>query len=61
MMKKAKRARRQWWRITVENYGSFGFYGTERESEALRKHKANRLMKKPNPNALPTPQPKPVP
>jgi hypothetical protein len=31
---------RQWWVITVAGYGDFAFYGTEDESEEMRRHKA---------------------
>jgi hypothetical protein len=30
----------RWWLITIGGYGKFGFFGTEKEAEEMRAHKA---------------------
>lgn len=32
--------KRYWWLISIAGYGDFAFYGTEREAENMRRHKA---------------------
>lgn len=31
---------RQWWVISIGGYGEFGYYGTDKEAEEMRAHKA---------------------
>ena len=32
--------RRKWWLISISGYGDFGYYGTVKEAEEMRAHKA---------------------